>query len=581
VPNSWLTFGLLQALSKDGRWLQFSQATPKLFRAFLVATDLVDPAWEDAWEDENLDRREAFWERLLNAVRAKTVAEWQATFDVHPDVFAEVFRKGAELLYHPQLLYDDQVATVTHPGLGEVRQPKPFVRLSKTPGSAYRPLPGLDQHGAELRARATASAKAAGGAARPAGLPLDGVVIVELGTFYAAPFGVTVLTDLGARVLKIEQLEGDAIRFQLPMPEIGGVKVTQGKESIAVNIQTPEGLEIVKKLLARADLVLQSYRAGVAKRLGLDEASVRAFNPEVIYHEAPGFGTSGPYGHRPAYAPTIGAGSGMARRIAISSLPERPDMTLDEVKDNVIRLASAGSGVGHADGFSSLGVSCGQALGLLARERGAGGQGVVTTMMTTLAQVLSEDMIEYEGRPRAPTADPELYGFGPLYRLYESADGWIFLAAPQDQEWEALKAAMPPSAGLHDPRFASAEGRERDAEDLAARLAKAFRASPGAEWERLLTQADVGCVVADPNVSHDVLMLPGGLGEQLDMVTEVEHPLFGVHARLKSVIGFSRSATQAGRGVMIGEQTVPVLREFGYADGEIDDLAERGVVGKG
>jgi crotonobetainyl-CoA:carnitine CoA-transferase CaiB-like acyl-CoA transferase len=581
VPNSWLSYGLLQGVTKDGRWLQFSQASPHLFKAFLVATGLDDPAWENAWEDEDLDRREAFWERLLGAVRAKTVEEWRQTFDEHPNVFAEVFRSGTELLHHPQMIFDDQIAEQDVPGLGKLRTAKPFVRLSKTPGSAVHPLPALNQHGEELRALAKSPIAAPTETASTKTLPLEGVTIIELGVFYAAPFGLAVLADLGARVIKIEQLDGDAIRFQLPFPELGGVKVTQGKESLAVDFATPEGKAIVLDLLKDADLVLQAYRAGVAKRLGLDEASVRAINPDVIYHEAPGFGVGGPYGHRPAYAPTIGAGSGMAKRNIMSAVPEGPDLTMEQIKDGAIKMGASCLTVGNADGFSALAVACGQALGLLARERGAGAQGVVTTMLSTMSQILSEDMAEYAGRPQLATADSDLMGLGPLYRLYPAAAGsWLFLAAPQADEWEALKVALP-GAGLDDPRFATAEGRKADADALADVLSAAFAKAPAAEWEQRLSDADIGCAEVHAGPSHDALMLPGGLAHRLGMVTEVEHGLFGVHPRLTSLLEFSRSQTRAGPGALIGEHTDKVLTERGFTAEQLQDLAARKVIGRG
>jgi crotonobetainyl-CoA:carnitine CoA-transferase CaiB-like acyl-CoA transferase len=581
VPNNWLMYGLLQGLTKDRRWLQFSQASPKLFSAFLKVTGLDGAEWKDAWQAEDIDLRETFWERLLGAVRAKTVAEWQQTFDEHPDVFAEVFRSGTELLHHPQMLFDDDVAVSAVHGLGEVRAPKPFVRLEKTPGSALRPVPRLDEHGAVLRNSPSPATQEVANGAPARDLPLTGVTIVELGGFFAAPFGATVLADLGARVIKVEPPEGDFIRFQVPFPEIGGVKVTQGKQSVAVDIGRPEGVAIVKRLLARADVVLQSFRAGVAQRLGLDEATIRAVNPSVIYHEAPGFGTAGPYGHRPAYAPTIGAGSGMARRNVKSAVPERTDLTLEQVKDGALKMGAASMTVGHADGFSALGVACAEALGLLVRKRGHGGQRVVTTMLLTLAHVLSEDMIEYPGRPEAPAADADLLGLGPLYWLYETARGWVFLAAPQECEWEALRKAMPASAGLDDHRFATAQGRDRFADDLAARLTQAFRARTADEWEAMLTEADLGCTAVDPGPSHNTLMMPGGLAQQLDMTTEVEHPMFGRHPRLKAVISFSRSATRAGPGILIGQHTDLVLNELGYSEQELEDLAARGVIRRG
>lgn len=583
VPNSWLSYGLLVGLSGDGRWMQFSQATPKLFHAFLVATGLDDPEWTDAWQDEDLDRREAFWDRLLGAVRAKTIAEWQETFDTHPDVFAEIFRSGTELLHHPQMLHDNQVATVEHPRLGLIREPKPFVRLSGTPGSADRPLPAPDEQGDRLRRDGWNSG---GGPPRSfagegSGLPLEGVTIVELGTFFAAPFGATLLADLGARVIKIEQLDGDPIRFQLPMPEIGGVKVTQGKESLAVDINSREGLDVVLRLVKGADLVLQSFRAGVAERIGVDEQSLRRINPQIVYHEAPGFGTSGPYGHRPAYAPTIGAGSGMARRNVGPAVPEGPDLTLDEVKDGAIRMSAASLTVGHSDGFSSLGVACGLALGLLARQRGRGAQGVVTTMLSTLAQVLSEDMIEYGGRPEAPRADADLLGFGPLYRLYETADGWVFLAAPTQRDWEVLTAALPSLTGLDDAGFATVDQRQAHATELADRLTAAFRERPAVDWEETLTAAGVACVKVVMGSSHEVLMGEDGLAHRLGMTTQVEHPVFGEHPRLRSVIGFSRSQTRAEAAVTIGQHTDAILTELGFDAAQLADLAARKVIGRG
>lgn len=584
VPNSWLSYGLLVGLSSDGRWMQFSQATPKLFHAFLVATGLDDPEWNDAWQDEDLERREAFWDRLLLAVRAKTVAEWQEAFNTHPDVFAEIFRSGTELLHHPQMLHDGQVVTVDHPGLGRMRMPKPFVRLSETPGSAELPLPERDAQGKDLRRdgwRSGAGPSTTPSAESRKGFPLEGVTIIELGTFFAAPFGATVLADLGARVIKIEQLDGDPIRSQLPMPEIGGVKVTQGKESLAVDINSPEGLDIVLRLVQKADLVLQSFRAGVAERIGVDEASLRQVNPEIVYHEAPGFGTSGPYGHRPAYAPTIGAGSGMARRNVGPAVPEHPDLTLDEVKDRAIQMGAANLTVGHSDGFSSLGVACGLALGLLARERGRGAQGVATTMLSTLAQVLSEDMIEYDGRPVAPTADADLLGLGPLYRLYQTAAGWVFLAAVSQREWEVLTRALPPSAGLDDERFATADQRHAHATELADRLDSALRGRPAAEWEEALTAAGVACVEVVVGSSHDVLMGEDGMAHRLGLTTQVEHPVFGEHSRLTSVIGFSRSQTRAEPGITIGQHTDKILSELGFGEDQLADLAAREVIGRG
>ena len=592
VPNTWMAYALMVGLSADGRWLQFSQATPKLFGAFLRAVELDGPEWDRAWEDEDLGRRSEFRDRALRAIRSRTLVQWQEVFDRDPDVFAEVFRSGHELLWHPQLLHDHQVVEVVHPGLGVVRQPAPLVTLSGTPGRADGPSPGLDEHGAALRARADVTAPAqpdpgAGPATpargstapAPAGLPLAGVTILELGTFFAGPFGATLLTDLGARVLKIEQLDGDPIRWQLPMPEIGGVKVLLGKESVAIDFNTPDGQELVREIAKGCDAVLVTFRAGVAARVGLDEASLRAVNPDVVYHSAPGFGTDGPYAHRPAYAPTIGAGSGMARRNIGSAVPEHPDLTLDEVKAGAIRLAAANLTVGHADGFSGIVVATGLLLGLVARALGHGGQATRTSMLSTMNHVLSDDTIEYGGRPPVPAPDPGLHGIGALYRLYETAEGWVFLAVTTDKEWTALTVALGDPDLAADARFATRGGREEHADALAASLAAAFARRPAGEWESVMAAADVACVPVAAGPSHAVLMDDGGLGRALDMVTDVVHPVLDRHSRLAPVVRFSRSATRAEGAPAIGQHTDRVLAELGIGPERIADLRARGIIG--
>ncbi|HET6966385.1 MAG TPA: CoA transferase [Acidimicrobiales bacterium] len=585
VPNGWLSFRLLVGLSKDGRWMQFSQTSERLWLAFMRVLDLewmlTDPEWKDRHSDPDIDKREAYWEKLLEAVRAKTVAEWYEVFDQEPDVFAELFRTGSELLHHPQIVHDGQAVTVEDPKLGPVLQPGALVKMTETPSATSVPAPALDEHGAELRTRPrpTTQTPPARTLTAPQGSPpLAGVRVVELGTFYAGPYGATVLADLGATVIKVEQLDGDPMRTIVPFPEVGGVKVLGGKRSVAVDIHSPEGREIVYELVRRADIVLRSFRAGVAERLGYGPEDLLRVNPDLIYLNAPGFGVDGPYGHRPAYAPTIGAGAGQASRNLGPTFVQRADLTLDEVKAGSVQMGGAVMSGSNPDANSALAAATGMLVGLLARRRGAPGQSMLTSMLCTAAHVLSDDMVEYEGRAPAPTVDEGIHGFGPLYRLYEAADGtWVFLAAPTEREWPALAATMELDT---DGRFATAAGRQEHAEELATALQERFRRRAASAWEAELTAVDVACVAA-ANGPSEAVLLEGdqAIARMEGQVVQLEHPVIGEYPRLKALVAFSRSGGTAQGSPLCGQDTDAVLAELGYSEEAVADLRTRGILG--
>ncbi|TQM11194.1 CaiB/BaiF CoA transferase family protein [Pseudonocardia kunmingensis] len=588
VPAGDLSFRLLIALTADGHWLQFSQVVDRLFRAMMRVLELdwmlEDPEWTGAPAFEDAAKREAFWEHLLRAVKAHPLAEWQRRFDENPDVWAETFRQGDEVLDHPQTRWNGMVTEIEDPVLGPVLQPAAVVRMDGTPARLGRSAPRRGAHDEVLRRRVAppgpAPTPAADlGSAAPTRPPLAGVTVLELGTYYAAPFGATLLADYGARVIKIEEPAGDPMRNMLPFPDVAGIKALVGKESIAVDIHTEEGREVVRDLAARADVVLQSFRAGVAERLGLDAVSLRAVNPDLVYLTAPGYGVDGPCGHRPAYAPTIGAGAGLAYRNAGagSAIQASADMGIDEIKQVWNRLVYAVMGVGNADGYAAVTVGTALVLGILARKRGHGGQTMLTTMLSTATHALSEETVRYADRGPAPTADPELYGLGALYRLYQAADGWVFLAAPEQHEWERLATVMPGTWST-DSRLTTADGRREHDAELASALAEWFRQRTAAEWEAELRAADVACVEVVPGPVEGGYLDEGSVGQVSGFVTTCRHGFLGEIPRLAPLVRFSRSATVAGDACAVGEHTLSILGELGYSRRRVEQLLASAVV---
>ena len=477
VPTTWLTFGLLNGYSHDGRWMQFAHATPRQFDDFMrvlgLAPLLDTPEWKDAPNHEDVGVRDKWWTMMLEIVNSKTIDEWQAIFDAEPNVFAEVYRRGLELFDHPQIVFDGHAVTVEDPERGAVRQMASMVKLSQTPGDPSGSMPVLDADRDELRSRKAEPRTSPAGQPPVGRPPLEGVTILDLGTFYAGPFGSTMLTDQGARVIKVEPLDGDPIRFQMPMPESSGVRVTQGKESIAIDAFSDEGKKILAELAKKADVILHCYRGGVAERMGLDFDSVVKTNPQVMYHNGVGYGVDGPYCRRPAFAPTIAAGSGFATRGGGGGV-EGAELSIDEIKAGSVRVG--GVQFSNPDGFSALGVGVALSLDIYLRDRGLGGQTSLTSMLSTMGHIMSDSMVDYRGVPAPRVPDDDQYGFDALYRLYEAADSsWIVLCAPGDRAWHKLVSVLPEDSGLRDPRFTDRPSRASHDDDLSQILSSVFK----------------------------------------------------------------------------------------------------------
>jgi crotonobetainyl-CoA:carnitine CoA-transferase CaiB-like acyl-CoA transferase len=581
VPASGFAFRLLVCLSKDGRWLQFSQTSPHLFEAFLKALGLEwmreDPAWRTAPDFETEAERERFWEILLEAARQKTVAEWDEISSKEPNVWAEVFRTTREALDHRQMRHNGHVVRIDDPHVGPTEQLGPLVRMMRTP-AAPRCASRLGEHTETVLASPVAE-RIAARETRP--LPrraLEGVTILELGLWYAAPYGSALLADLGARVIKIEPLAGEPMRHIMPVPDAGAIKVLQGKESVAVDLDKPEGREIVRRLAGKADLALVSYRAGVAERLGVDYPSLRAANPRLVYLNAPGYGIDGPCARKPAFAPTIGAAAGAGLLQAGPSIPHGAGLDLETIKQASIRLNWAAQAPGNADGCSALAVGTALLLGLVARERTGEAQEMLTSMLCSTSYALSDDAVRYAGQPPRPSPDPLLHGMSALYRLYETSEGWIFLACPQEKEWQRLSAALSAETNLAaDPRFRTPDARDRHDDALANVLAAIFRRRTAAEWEERLVPAAVACVEVAPGpVARAAMNDP--VFREAGFLAEVEHPTFGRHRRLAPLVDLSLTPGEARPAPTLGMHTGSVLREIGYGDREIEALSDRGVV---
>ena len=376
--------------------------------------------------------------------------------------------------------------------------------------------------------------------------PLDGIRVVDCSGYIAGAYAGMMLADLGASVVKVEPLEGEAFR-ELP----GFYAWNRGKRSIALNLKSPQGIAVVEKLVAEGDVFLENMRAGVADRLGLGYEKLSKINPRLVYCSVTAFGSTGPYADRPGFDPLLQAMSGMMHLQGFGGPPQ------------YLRIAVN-------DYYTASIAAQAMITALFVRERTGRGQRVETSLLHGSLSFQSGNTVEYEGKPT---------GFrpSPAYRLYQAGDGeWFFLACGNQVIWVRLCKALGWDDLAHDPRFASWMKRNDNAAVLMPLLEERFRSEPRDHWLTLLAEHDVPAAAVqtltefmanDPAVKHH------------NLVREYDHPELGRLRMLGQPVVFSDTPVRdPGRPPTLGEHTDAILRELGYDDAAVAELRTKGVL---
>ena len=572
--------GYLPARTKDGQWIQLGNVVERLFRSMMHSMDM-----DFIYEDQRLKAAPfldpegvAILERImLEKVQEKSLDEWMAVFlSREGNAAAEPYLTSEQALDHPQIVHNGNALGVDVPGVGATRQLGPIVKMSATPGGTQGPAPALGQHTDEVLGRLDAkSGRHASGAKRAMPEhPLEGVTLLDLGTVINGPLGCALVAELGARVIRIEAPGGDWGRMGLPF---SAHRTMAGSEGICLDLKTPEGQEIMGKLAAKADLLLHSMRPGAPERTGIGYEQLKKINPDLVYLYAGGYGSTGPYSHRPSMAPIAGAvsGGGVAQMGRDAFPPPDLPMSIDEIEAVAKQLKRANDGT--ADHSTAMVNAVGLVLGLYARERTGSAQYVESTMIAANAYLNIDDFYWHEGKQPRPLPDREGYGLHALYRLYQAKTGWVFLACPFEDEWEALCGAIDRPDLLTNPMFATSDLREKHDEALADELSRLFATEEPMYWERLLTAADVACVKAEDRGMYYFFNEDPHVSES-GLLTNVDAPRFGEFWRYSPVVTFSQTSGRVGPGPLKGQHTRPILRELGYTHEQILDLKQRKVV---
>jgi len=375
---------------------------------------------------------------------------------------------------------------------------------------------------------------------------LSGLRLIDFGQYLAGPFGPMILADLGMDVIKVEPVAGDGMRMA-GTPFFG---CQRGKRDLGLNIKDPAGLELALRLVATADAVHHNMTKGTASRLGLDYEACRAVKPDIVYCNTYAYGLHGPLSEFGGLDPLYQASAGL--EYEAGAVPHGHDPLYYRF--------------GMVDTSNAMLSVVGVLAALFHRARTGEGQELWTSLLDGGAVFSSDVMLRADGTPTVrPKLDADQHGFDPAYRLYETDDGWIQVAAIGDGQWAALCAA----AGVADP------DNRADAETA---LETAFRTKTAVMWSHTLDDADVPNEVA-LDVDGGQSALYDADAERLGLVTEYEHATLGRLRQFGETVHFSETPGQiVGPPPRVGEHSREILEELGVSPTEIDDLKRAGIV---
>ncbi len=397
--------------------------------------------------------------------------------------------------------------------------------------------------------------------------PLDDIRVIEAGNWVAAPSAGAILADLGADVVKIEPLRGDAMRGMFRPARSADGKSTidaafhvdnRGKRSIAIAIDQPEGAELVRRLIAHADIFLTNLLPERQMRFGLDPKSAFEANPRVVHATLTGFGTSGPDASRPGFDVTAFFGRGSI----IDSMTD-PGQTAPYPRP------------GQGDHVAGLALVSGILAALRLVERSGRGQTVEVNLFGAAAWTMATDLSSVLADGRAPTKRDRRHSITALANRYQCSDGrWLFLNMPDAMWWSRFCTALDLGSLSDDPRFQSSKSRLENMPDLIDALDRLFSERPLGQWAEVLDDARLiwGPAATLVELAGDPQAAAIGLFPSIELP---EQQLRTVAAPLDI-----KEANVRPRGAApgIGQHTLEVLTSVGLSPREVNALVTAGVV---
>lgn len=389
-------------------------------------------------------------------------------------------------------------------------------------------------------------------------LPLSGITVLDLTRVRSGPTAVRQLADYGANVIKIEEPDAKDTENSAFDRRMGSdfQNLQRNKRSVTLNLKTPEGLAIFKRMVEKADVVVENYRPGVKKRLGIDYESLKKINPRIVYGSISGFGQEGPYRDRPGIDQVA---QGMGGLMSITGLPGQGPVR---------------AGIAVTDSTAGLYLAFGIVLALFERERSGEGQWVQTSLLQAMIAMLDFQaarwLVDKDIAPQAGNRHPT----GIPTDVFKTADGLINIAASGELYPRLCNAIGMPELITH-PDYCDFKARSKNRDALHKVIGERLLTRKSADWIEILNKAGVACgpiyniqqVFEDPQV------------QTLGMAQPVVHPklgkiqLVGQGVTLMQTPPALRSAAPDR-----GEHTKEILAEYGVDAKAIDNLREQGII---
>jgi len=390
---------------------------------------------------------------------------------------------------------------------------------------------------------------------------LEGMRVLELTQIMAGPFCTMLLADLGAEVIKIENPRGGDDSRRMAPPYYNGesaafLAVNRNKYGIALDIRTPEGSDLLWRLIETADVLVENFRPGTLARLGFGYEQVHAKQPRLVYCSISGFGHTGPYAERGGFDLVAQAMSGV---LSVTGSPQEP----------------AKVGVPISDLNAGLFASHAILAALLSRARTGEGEYIDTSLFEAAIAYTIWESNEYWATGIPPQRLGTAHRLAAPYQVFTTANGWIAIGAANQRNWERLVQALDRSDLLQNALFATNSDRMANLVALVETLTETLKTRTTEEWLPLLEQA---AVPSGPVLSLDqVYQHPQVQARHMDI--EIEHPVAGrVHA-IGFPVKYSTTPAQIYRPApVLGQHTFQVLKSLGIGPEQCRQLEAVGVI---